>query len=249
MDSAEFVCNASAVRERRLPHRNTNKAMSAIAWIRSTFGLNWTTLRVGWDGLGVFSPWPDTSDAFRPLFSSDELAEYASQRLVSCSDVGESELITRLLSLDFHTERRDVIRDLLLQLSQWSDCDPAIELRKWRLALLVDLLDSVPDDAVGGLSILTEFWLQFGFPADSPHDVQGRGNALGPSEYYQDANYRRLLSRHRAWVKQEMETLTSLTSLTSLIRVNPQEQPVAGETPRAAGLGEAGASPAEKHRP
>ena len=54
---------------------------------------------------------------------------------------------------------------------------------------------------------LTEFWQNFGFPTDSPHEVQGRVNEITPLEYYDDQNLQRLLSRHRAWIQEEKAAL------------------------------------------
>ncbi|HEU4388194.1 MAG TPA: DUF2247 family protein, partial [Blastocatellia bacterium] len=64
-------------------------------------------------------------------------------------------------------------------------------------------LNNLPQDAVYGLVALTEFWQGFGFPPDSPHEVQGRGNTITPLDYYQQENLVRLLACHRAWIKEE----------------------------------------------
>jgi hypothetical protein len=184
--------------------------MNALAKLTAQFDPNWTTILVGWNGLGVLSPWPADWSKFPPLLSTDELIAYANVRLACASDPSEDDLIVRLLALDLHTESRETIRELLLPLSDLGGGDPELELRKWRLALLEDLLDSIPEDAVHGLMALNEFWLQFGFPADSPHEVQGRGNAMSPADYYEDSNFRRLLSRHKTWIAREKAELRAL---------------------------------------
>jgi len=184
--------------------------MSAFAKLRAEFDTNWTTILVGWSGLGVLSAWPDRWGEFPPLLSADEVAADADERLASSADTTEQNLIVELLSLDLRTESRETIRGFLQRLSDLDRGDPAIELRKWRLILLEQVLGVMPQDALYGLMALTEFWQSFGFPSDSPHEVQGRGNAITPPEYYQQENLRRLLARHRAWIDDERAAINKL---------------------------------------
>jgi hypothetical protein len=181
--------------------------MSAFTKLKASFDINWTTILVGWNGLGVFSPWPDRWDEFPPLLSADELAAYADERLASSSDVAEENLILQLTLLNLRTESRGTIRDLLMCLSDLSGCDSSCEVRKWRVILLEDLLENIPSDPLHGLIALTEFWQNFGFPPDSPHEVQGKGNTVNPADYYQESNYQRAVSRHKAWIEQEKAEL------------------------------------------
>ncbi|MGV3607704.1 MAG: DUF2247 family protein [Planctomycetaceae bacterium] len=176
--------------------------MSVFASLEEEFDVNWTTMLVGWNGLGEYSPWPDRKDDFLPLYSTDELAAFANKRFTSSIAIEEA-LILKLLSLNLCSERRETIRGLLMDLATLNGGDPKLELRKWRLVLLEDLLTNFPADAVNGLVALTEFWECFGYPVESPHEVQGRGNEISPSENYQDRNLKRLLARHWAWLQEE----------------------------------------------
>ena len=74
-------------------------------------------------------------------------------------------------------------------------------------SLLEEVLENLPPDPLHGLMALSEFWQTFGFPADGPHEVQGRENAVTPTEYYQQENLTRLLARHYAWIKEERARL------------------------------------------
>ncbi len=181
--------------------------MSPFAKLRATYDTNWTTILVGWKGLGEFSPWSNRSDDFPSLLSVSELGAYAEERLASSSNAAQEELIVKLLSLDLNTERRQIVTGILVSMSHLDGGNPAFELRKWRLVLLEDLLESLPDDALNGLVALSEFWQSFGFPSDSPHVVQGRGNNLTPFEYYQDENLLQLVASHRMWMQEEKDRL------------------------------------------
>lgn len=187
--------------------QSTNTTMSTFAKLKDAFNVNWTTILVGWKGLGVFSPWPERSDEFPSLISANEVSVYAGDRLAITSNPVEDELIVRLFSLDLASESRQRIAAILKQLSDLDRGDPLIELRKWRLVLLEELLVSLPHDAIEGLVTLFEFWQEFGFPIDSPHMVQGRENTFTPEEYYHDDNFQRLIDSHRNWIRDERANL------------------------------------------
>ena len=179
--------------------------MTTFGILRAKFRVSWTTVWVGWRGLGAISPWPDRWTDFPPLLSAGELAAYAGERRASASDQTEFDLEAALL--DPQGEGREAIESVLNRLSDLDPADPALELRKWRVIRLQQVLETMPKDAVYGLIALTEFWQEFGFPPDSPHAVQGRGNSAAPDEYYQRENLDRLLSKHHAWISDEVEAI------------------------------------------
>jgi hypothetical protein len=183
--------------------------MSVFEKLAAHFQVNWTTILVGWRGLGVFSPWPDRRMEFPPLLSPSELAIYSQERLESSPDAAEERLVVDLCSLDLEREGRQAVEDLLKRLADLTKHDADFELRKWRLVILEELLANIPNDPVYGLIALTEFWQSFGFPANSPHEIQGRGNKVTPSEYYQAETLQRLLVRHQEWIQQEKSSLQS----------------------------------------
>lgn len=178
--------------------------MSTFEKIRATFTINWTTVLVGWNGLGVYCPWPDRWTEFPALICGHEICAYCDEQLAISLDIIERDMILELLTLDFRTANREIVRTFLTPLSALCKCDPAIELRKWRLVMLEETLKHIPKDALYGLIALSEFWQSFGFPSDSPHIVQGRGfDSVDPYEYYQQANLDQLLLRHQRWIEHE----------------------------------------------
>ena len=183
--------------------------MSAFTRLKADFATNWTTILVGWNGLGALSPWPDRWKEFPPLLGADEIVNYAYERLSLSPVAEEDKIMIELLALNLQREPRETVKELLTRLSNLSQGDMLFELRKWRLILLEELLDHLPEDSTYALLALTEFWQNFGFPTDSPHEVQGRDNSISPSEYYQKENLQRLLNRHRTWIQEERATIKS----------------------------------------
>ena len=178
--------------------------MSTFEKIRAAFTTNWTTVLVGWNGLGDLCPWPDRWTEYPALIFGHEICAYCDEQLAKSFDPIERDMILALLALDVRTASREIVRTLLTPLSVLCKGDPAIELRKWRLVMLEETLEHLPKDALYGLIALSEFWQSFGFPADSPHTVQGRGfKSVGPYEYYEQENLDQLLLRHRTWIEHE----------------------------------------------
>jgi len=180
--------------------------MNVFPKIREVFDANWTTVLVGWEGFGVLSPWPDRWTEFLPLITIDEIVFYAEERLSFASDP-ERDLILKFQTPDLRSETREEIKNLLIPLSELAGGDHEVELRKWRLVLLEQVLEKIPKYPLYGLMALTEFWQSFGFPSDSPHEIQGRGNEITPEQYYQQENLTRLLRRHYVWIKDEKAVL------------------------------------------
>jgi len=179
--------------------------------VRRSFGANWTTVLIGWNGLGMLSPWPGRWTEFPSLLSREEIVSYANERLERSSNSStERDLVLRLLAADLPGETREEIKALLEPLSEASNGNPALELRKWRLVLLEQLLRDLPQGRPSSaLVALTEFWQDFGFPGDSPHEVQGRDNTISPLDYYQQRTLDLALAKHLAWIDREKLELPS----------------------------------------
>jgi hypothetical protein len=151
---------------------------------RAGLAVNWCTIAVGWDGPGS---WPR-------LLTLDDVQRFAESALSAANPVNERELIDIVAA---SPNDRDGIDKAIRALAGASTEDRERELRKWRVVFLTEQLLSCPPDPLYGLLALTEFWEKFGFPQDSPHVVQGRGNTMAPNEYYSEENYRRVMQRHR----------------------------------------------------
>ena len=73
-----------------------DQTMSPFARLGKQFAVNWTTILVGWKGLGYSRRGLRLAE-FPPLLSADELAAYANECLASSSDVAEDDLVVSLL--------------------------------------------------------------------------------------------------------------------------------------------------------
>ena len=161
--------------------------------LRDQIPVNWLTILTGWHGPANWG---------RQLSIAD-IASYATNLIAANPEQPEC-VLTLAGAQDDESE---MVEHCLRQLAAREDANQNIELRKWRLYMLKDLEPTLGDDPVYGLIGLTEFWDKFGYPEDSPHVVQGRGNDQGPQEYYTDENFRHRRMQHREWMKEEEEFL------------------------------------------
>ena len=181
--------------------------MSVFERLRSVFPVTWTTALVGWEGLGVLSPWPGRWTEFPPLLRISDLVSYASERLIASSSAKEEKLIVDLLEMEQAGQTREAIRGVIGVLSAIDGGECARELRKWRVIMLQDVISRLPPDPTQALLALTEFWQNFGFPIDGPHEVQGRGNNTAPEDYYRASTLQRMIEHHQAWMAHEITEL------------------------------------------
>jgi hypothetical protein len=156
--------------------------------------VNWGTVLVGLQGPGKFLP----------LLTLDDLRSFATDQLARATPEHEKLIVTALLAADEGNDESIAAVRILAQVCQ---ADEERESRKWRVVLLGRAIDQLPSEPLYGLLALTEFWERFGYPADSPHVVQGRGHAPSPADYYTEANFRAELQRHQEWLRTETAAL------------------------------------------
>lgn len=157
------------------------------------FGLDWTSVLVGWQGFS----------AFGRLVNPSDIREYALGQLETLP-APSVDLVGLAICSDSDTEQ---IGGHLIKLLSRETADRATAARKWVVCLLDRRLRDLPTDPLYGLLGLTEFWSDAGFPTNSPHQVQGLGNEIGPKDYYTAKNFREALDRHRRWIEKETAEL------------------------------------------
>lgn len=153
------------------------------------FAANWTSLLTGWRGFGQI----------RRLVTIPDIRQFALAKLESApqSDPDLAELAT------ISEEHEDVVETFLARLASAEATYAEAEARKWIICLLESQLLKLSNDPIYGLLQLTDFWASLDFPDYSPHQVQGKGNNVSPTEYYSPENYRRVVQLHRDWIEQE----------------------------------------------
>ena len=175
--------------------------------LKSNFPVNWTTILVGWEGLGMISPWPDKWETFPPLLTFEEVCEFCYDRIAKPDDMKKQRLILNVLEFENKPVERALVRYLIKPLSDLEHGDTIFELRKWRVIMLGEVLEKLKNDTVYDLVALSEFWQSFGFQSDSPMEFQGVGNNIRPEDYYTDENMKQSVITNREWLQREMENI------------------------------------------
>ncbi len=132
----------------------------------------------------------------------EDVIQYAIERLES----GDAQIEVCELA-GTHPGNQDDICVLLDRLAAQETAKDDLERRKFRAAVVNEALKEKNKNCVDGLVSLTELWIHFGYPSDSPHVIQGRHNFVTPSAYYTEENYHSLYEKHVAWLKAEIEDL------------------------------------------
>lgn len=171
---------------------------AALQNFKRKFQVSWTTLLAGWRGLGQLGR----------LVTTPDIAQFALEQLESTP--GGNPALAELATAS-EAETGQVDR-YLVQLASAAKKDYQTEVRKWTIILLEKQLEELPNDPLYGLLQLTEFWAALDFPDYSPHEVQGKGNGLSPSEYYSQENYAKAVEEHKRWIEQESLNLSGAPS-------------------------------------
>jgi len=151
--------------------------------------LTWETIRCAWEGTG----------GVPRLITVAEIQAFALGK-VGLSSGDELMRVADLTSQDSHDEISDELSQLAPEISSRA-------VRACRLLHVHEALDQLPSEPIDGLMGLTSVWGSLGFPADSPHVVQGRGNAITPGEYFTEESFQAILAQHQAWVTAEIAFL------------------------------------------
>lgn len=119
---------------------------------------------------------------------------------------------------------KGAITELLKNLCELENIDIEISLKKWRLAMLEEIMDNLSHNCIYDLIELTDFWVSWGNPKNKPHLIQGLDSSISPNKYYTEKNLEKLLKAHQAWIIEEKQkinkTIDLMTELEKLIESN-----------------------------
>ncbi len=164
----------------------------------SSLPYNWTTVLVGWRGVGVY---------YR-LVSSEEVISYSDDQL----SAAPNDKFDAVLELSQATsDDVELINNTLNALASPDTKDLKDAKRTWQLILLKDILTTLTNDPVSSLTELSGFWAGFDYPSDGPHIVQGKNNTIAPQDYYTEQNLKQIIDKHLKWIRQEEEILKNPT--------------------------------------
>lgn len=102
-----------------------------------------------------------------------------------------------------------MITELLKNVCELENIDTEISFKKWRLAVLEEIMNNLSHDCIYDLIELTDFWVSWGNPKNKPHIIQGLDSSISPNEYYTEKNLETILKAHRAWIIEEKQKINS----------------------------------------
>lgn len=181
--------------------------MKTFETLKTTFIINWTTVLVGWEGVGMIFHRSYDWEKFPPLLTWDEIYRYCYDIIAKRNDKEELNLIVTLLEFENKSPDRALVRSLLQPLARLYPNDVTLELRKWRAITLGETLEQLSNDPLYDWISIAEFWMLFGFPPDSPIEFQCYTKNVQSNESYTIDNIKHLVDAHRTWLKKEIDEL------------------------------------------
>ena len=174
-----------------MEYQSKNNYLSSFR--NNSFQINWTVIVIGLEGPGKFEK----------MISVKDVADYAISRIEqNDSPTEELYMIAGLDEDDFELAYINAKK-----MAAEEDNEIEVEIKKWIIILLKDVLNTINPDPLYGLIQLTEFWEKFDYPNFSPHTIQGVDNNITAKEYYTQENLNKILDLHEKWIKKETEKL------------------------------------------
>lgn len=164
-----------------------------IAAVRAlALPLDWGVLRLGFEGVANEGR----------LASLEDVRQFACDSIAAASEAQLGD-VAELCTASSESPVREILERL-------APAPSARALRVWRAALLDCLLQRDLASPVDVLAEMSAFWAGFGYPPDSPHLIQGRGNSISPEAYYTKERAHQALEDHRRWLSHEVASLRSM---------------------------------------
>ena len=156
--------------------------------------LDWGIILQGWRGVS----------GGNYKLQTDYIKDFALKEIEKkCEDI--SDTLIELFSAG--SLEKEEVTELLEDICEQEKINEEVSLKKWRLYMLEEVLDSLSNDCLYDLIHLTDFWLAWGNPEDKPHSIQGMDSEMNPTEYYSDNNYKKLIKAHKDWIAQEKKRI------------------------------------------
>ena len=181
--------------------------MTTFETLKTNFPVNWMTVLVGWEGLGMISPWPYDWEKSPPLLTLDEMYKHCYDAVGKTDDKEELRLMIDVLEFENKSPNRALVRSLIQPLARLHSNDATFELRKWRAIILGEVLGKLQNDGLNDWISIAEFWMYFGFPPDSPIEFQTFEKNKRSEEMYTDDNMNQLVVAHKAWLQREVQEI------------------------------------------
>jgi len=176
--------------------------MKTFEKLKNNFPINWTTVLVGWEGLGMISPWPDKWNKSSPLLTINEIYEFCYEIIGKTNNSKEINLIVEILEFEKKDPDRELVRCLLTPLSELYNGDKTFEIRKWRAVMLSELLEQLHGDALDNSLQIGEFWMYYGFLLDNPMKHPDIDN-VSSNEYGSKKYINRVIAINKKWLQNE----------------------------------------------
>ena len=148
-------------------------------------------------------------DEVPTILSYDECIDWIYERLENPGP--ETETMIQLIIEKDDPEQFMTILSAMAEneLSDWS-----VQKRKWRVWLLHNMIENLPQDPTDGIATILEFWLSLGDPVDRPIQVSLQDRNWFQHFIFSKENYEKVKKDHIEWISKELSILRRLDEWT-----------------------------------
>ncbi len=150
------------------------------------FKISWKLINIGLHGL----------EKIPTILTYDELLDYFNNQLTNINKETED-----IITLVCTSENILKFNKLLEEFANRDESNVIIQIRKWRVYLLKNIIDNISKDYLQGLLELMEFWISMGRTEKCPHIFP---DEMQKENYFTPNMYELLLKRNSIWLAEEI---------------------------------------------
>lgn len=169
--------------------------MSKLSVIRNmNLKITWKLIYIGLYGY----------DVIQPILTDYDVFEYLDDLLTDVNNLTDD-----IISLVCLKDNKSEFRKFLQNLANHDESEMSIQVRKWKVLLLQELLNNISKEPLKGLLELMEFWFSIGVTNDCPFVFPDSKDSKAIQEYFSQSSYDIIVADNREWLEHEVQNLAN----------------------------------------
>ena len=136
------------------------------------------------------------------ILCRNDVTEYADYKL-TCDNADNGARIQGFVDIICNADDGENLDKTLIKLLKNDRTSAEFQKRKWRVYLLKETLNDMPDDSLQGLLRLMEFWISMNCDCPTEFPKSDKENR----RYFTKKTYDKILAQNNAWLNKEISEI------------------------------------------
>ena len=118
--------------------------------------------------------------------------------------------VDKIIAVICEQDNEEKLKKTLFDLAEEECSDQKVQVRKWNVCLLKNLIESNKEDALQCLLELMEFWLSTEYEGDCPHFFPNEDESFKTKNYFSRSVCNLLIEKNLIWIDEEIKAINAL---------------------------------------